>query len=229
MLRFENVFFHYEDENHTILQGIDLKIASKERVVIVGGSGSGKTTVLRLLAGFIAPTKGRILFDGKVVSGERKTVVSPHQRDVSMVFQDLALWPHMNVGENIGFGLKLKGISKKQKEESVNRFLSLVGLDGYHKKSVDSLSGGQQQRVALARALIVSPKVVLMDEPLSSLDEALNIRLRAEIVALQEQFGFTLVYVTHNIDEAKTIAHRIITMKDGNIVENRKKGVLHYE
>lgn len=224
MLRIEKLSFAYENEYKTILKEIELQIAPKERVVIVGGSGSGKTTILRLLAGLVAPTKGRILFDETVVSMEHQIVVPPSQRDVSMVFQDLALWPHMNVEENIGFGLKIKGISRKKRVEEVNRFLSLVGLEGYNKKSVDALSGGQQQRVALARALISSPKVVLMDEPLSSLDEALNIRLRAEIIALQEKLGFTLVYVTHNKEEANAIAHRIIKMRDGKIIENRKQG-----
>lgn len=216
MFKFKNVHFHYEKE---IIKGVELCVRSKERVVITGSSGSGKSTLLKLLAGFIPPTSGKIIFDNQIVSQNGEIIVPSHQRNIAMVFQDLALWPHMNIEENIEFGLKIKGVSKELRREKVNEFLSLVGLEGYNTKRVEELSGGQQQRVALARALIVSPKILLMDEPLSSLDEKLNIHLRQEIVALQKKLGFILIYVTHNKEEAQYIGNRIIAMEDGHIID----------
>lgn len=212
MIDFNGISLKYE--NRDILKDFNLKIYEKERIVIIGASGSGKTTILKLIAGFIAPTSGTLKIDENIVSQDGKIIVPPHQRGVSMVFQDLALWPHMNVYENIEFGLKIQNVSKNQRVQSVEKFLKLVGLESYGQKKVDQLSGGQQQRVALARALIVSPKVLLMDEPLSSLDMALNVRLRAEIVRLQEELGFTLVYVTHSKEEAEVIGTKIIRMKE---------------
>ncbi len=217
MIRLKKLSFSYENKN--ILDAIDLDVKAGERLVLLGGSGSGKTTILRLIAGFMAPGSGEIEIDAKLVSKEGRVIVPPYQRNVTMVFQDLALWPHMSVGENIAFGLKMHKIPAKEREEKVRSFLVLVGLPGYENKSVEALSGGEQQRVALARALVLSPKVVLMDEPLSSLDEALNQRLRKEIVALQEKLGFTLVYVTHNKEEAQEIAERIVEVNNGRIVE----------
>jgi ABC-type Fe3+/spermidine/putrescine transport system ATPase subunit len=180
--------------------------------VILGSSGSGKTTLLRLIAGFNSPASGEIRIDGNIVSQEGKLIVPPDKREVAMVFQDLALWPHMNVYENIAFGLKIRKIPKNIREEKVREMLSLVSLAGYEKRRIEELSGGQQQRIALARALILSPKVLLMDEPLSSLDKTLNKKLRKEIIRLQEKFGFALVYVTHNEEEAEEIGTRIITL-----------------
>jgi ABC-type Fe3+/spermidine/putrescine transport system ATPase subunit len=199
----------------TVLNEIDLQIPKKERLVILGASGSGKSTLLRVIAGFTAPVRGEVLIEGKVVSKDGQIIVPPHQRDVAMVFQDLALWPHMNVYENIAFGLKIKKVPSKERKVKVTQMLSLVGLSGHENKRIDQLSGGEQQRVALARALILSPKIVLMDEPLSSLDEELNKRLRKEIVRLQEKFRFTLVYVTHNKEEAREIGTGIFYMSSG--------------
>ena len=199
-------------EGKEILKGFNLKIAAGERLVILGRSGSGKTTVLRLIAGFAAPQSGKILLDGKIVAEAGRIVVPPHRRQIGMVFQDLALWPHMNVGENIAFGLKLRKIPRKERRRKVEEMLRLVGLEGYAKRRIDQLSGGQQQRVALARALALSPKILLMDEPLSSLDPELNRRLRKEIVRLHEMFGFTLVYVTHNGEEAEEIGQRSVML-----------------
>lgn len=213
MVSLEKISVLYQDK--TILNDINLQIGERERLVILGASGSGKTTLLRLIAGFIAPAKGEIVIGEQVVSKDGKIVIPPHKREVAMVFQDLALWPHMNVQENIAFGLKIKKIPQNERKEKVARMLSLVGLSGYGNKQIDQLSGGEQQRVALARALILSPKVLLMDEPLSSLDRALNERLRKEIVRLQEKFGFTLVYVTHNEEEAGEIGSRIVHL-DGS-------------
>ncbi|WP_198407649.1 ABC transporter ATP-binding protein [Sulfurovum sp. NBC37-1] len=209
----------YEDKN--VLNDLDLLVRPKERLVLLGSSGSGKSTLLKLIAGFIAPDSGEIVIDLKIVSKEGSVIVPPHQRGISMVFQDLALWPHMSVGENIAFGLKMHKVPIKERGEKVKAFLALVGLPGYENKKTEALSGGEQQRVALARALVLSPKVVLMDEPLSSLDEDLNRRLRKEIIDLQEKLGFTLVYVTHNREEATEIASRIIKIQDGKIIEQR--------
>ncbi len=210
MIQFRNVSFRYE--NNLILKDINIDIPAQERLVILGSSGSGKTSLLRLIAGFNTPASGEILIDGNMVSKAGKIVLPPEKREVAMVFQDLALWPHMNVSENIDFGLKIRKIPKKTREEKVREMLSLVGLSGYEGRSIEQLSGGEQQRVALARALILSPKVLLMDEALSSLDDALNRKLRKEIIRLQEKFGFTLVYVTHNEEEAEEIGSRVITL-----------------
>jgi len=208
MIEFKNISL--KQQNKKILKDFNLYIKNGERVVIFGASGSGKTTILRLIAGFITPDSGEIFIDNKRVTKDGKIIIQPHKRDIGMVFQDLALWTHMSVEENIEFGLKIQKIPKKQRKEKVVKFLCLVGLNDYGSKRVNQLSGGEQQRVALARSLVLSPKILLMDEPLSSLDEALNIVLRKEIVKLQLELGFTLVYVTHNMDEAKEIKERII-------------------
>jgi ABC-type Fe3+/spermidine/putrescine transport system ATPase subunit len=213
MISIQKVSVIYEEK--TVLKEINMQIPKKERLVILGASGSGKSTLLRVIAGFIVPMRGEVLIEGKVVSKDGQIIVPPHQRDVAMVFQDLALWSHMNVYENIAFGLKIKKVPSKERKVKVTQMLSLVGLSGHENKRIDQLSGGEQQRVALARALILSPKIVLMDEPLSSLDQALNQRLRKEIVRLQEKFGFTLVYVTHNEEEAREIGTGIFYMSSG--------------
>ena len=210
MIELKNVTFKVKDK--IILKDINLTVPNSERLVILGSSGSGKTTLLRLIAGFNSPASGEILIDGSIVSKEGKLIVPPDKREVAMVFQDLALWPHMNVYENIDFGLKIRKTPKNIREEKVKEMLSLVSLSGYEKRRIEELSGGQQQRVALARALILSPKVLLMDEPLSSLDNTLNKKLRKEIIRLQEKFGFTLVYVTHNEEEAEEIGTKVITL-----------------
>lgn len=210
MIALHNITFSYKD--NLILKDINIVIPEKERLVIVGSSGSGKTSLLRLIAGFNTPDSGEIRIDGTIVAKEGKCLIPPEKREVAMVFQDLALWPHMNVYENIAFGLKVRKTPKKIREEKVKEMLSLVSLSGYEKRRIEELSGGQQQRVALARALILSPKVLLMDEPLSSLDNTLNKKLRKEIIRLQEKFGFTLVYVTHNEEEAEEIGTRVITL-----------------
>ncbi len=216
MIVLDNITFGYPD-TPAILENLSLAIAPSERLVLLGASGSGKTTLLRLLAGFAAPNRGAILFDGICAARDGKILLPPRERDTTMVFQDFALWPHMNVEENIGFGLRMKGVGKKERRKHVDAFLEMIGMRGYNQKQVRTLSGGEQQRVALARALIVSPKLLLMDEPLSNLDEEQNIRLRGEIIRLQERFGTTLVYVTHNRDEAESVATRIVTMRNGRI------------
>ena len=193
-----------------VLDNLSLEIEEKERIVIFGPSGCGKTTLLRLIAGFEAPDDGAVFIEKELAAQDGVIIKGPQKRSLGMVFQDLALWPHLSVEENIAFGLKAGGVSKGERKERIGAILTLVDLPGYEKRKPSQLSGGQQQRVALARALVLEPKILLMDEPLSSLDTALNVRLRKEIVALQEKLGFTLVYVTHNEEEASDIATRLV-------------------
>ncbi len=195
-----------------VLENFSLEVARGERIVILGPSGCGKTTFLRLLAGFAAPDAGTIFLGGELVAGDGRILVPPERRRVGMVFQDLALWPHLDVKGNLELGLKAKGLRKKERAARITEMLELVGLAGYGKRKPDALSGGQQQRVALARALALEPDVLLMDEPLSSLDAKLNRRLRKEILRLQEKLGFTLLYVTHDREEAGEIASRVVRM-----------------
>jgi len=199
------------------LDNISLEIDEGERTVILGPSGCGKTTILRLIAGFISPDTGGISIAGEMVSRNGRIIKPPEQRNLGMVFQDLALWPHLSVKGNIEFGLKAKGLPKIERKRRIQETLNLVGMAGYADRRPGELSGGQQQRVALARALVLEPKVLLMDEPLSSLDLELNIRLRKEILRLQEKLGFTMVYITHDRDEAFDIATRVVTINKGRI------------
>ena len=199
------------------LDNVSLEIAEGERIVILGPSGCGKTTILRLVAGFIAPDTGSISIAGELVSRNGRIIKPPEQRNLGMVFQDLALWPHLSVKGNIDFGLKAKGLPKIERKHRIREALDLVGMAEYADRKPAELSGGQQQRVALARALVLEPKVLLMDEPLSSLDVELNIRLRKEILGLHEKLAFTMVYVTHDRNEAFDIALKIIVMSKGRI------------
>ncbi len=201
----------------TVLDNISIDIASGERIVILGPSGCGKTTILKLIAGFIAPEKGSISIAGELVSENGKIIKPPEQRNLGMVFQDLALWPHFTVKGNLEFGLKVKGVPKLDRQQRIQKMLDLIGMSEFANRKPAELSGGQQQRVALARALILEPKLLLMDEPLSNLDTELNVRLRKEILELQKKLNVTLLYVTHDKDEASEIATRLITMKHGCI------------
>jgi len=197
----------------TIFKDFSLEVKAKERLVIVGASGAGKSTLLRLIAGFITPDKGEIYIDTQLTTQDNTILIPPNKRDISMIFQDLALWPHLDVEGNIAFGLKIQKVSKLERQEKVKEILKMVGLEGYEKRKIETLSGGEQQRVALARALVLSPKIILMDEPLSSLDATRNKQLRQHIITLQEHLGFTLVYVTHNKEEAKEVATRLLELK----------------
>jgi ABC-type Fe3+/spermidine/putrescine transport system ATPase subunit len=216
IINIDSVSKHYNGEK--VLDHISLEIEEGERVVILGPSGCGKTTILRLIAGFIAPDTGGISLEGEVACREGRNIIPPEQRNLGMVFQDLALWPHLSVKGNIAFGLKARGIQKSEREKRIREVLALVGMTGFEGRRPAELSGGQQQRVALARALVLEPGVLLMDEPLSSLDRELNIRLRQEILGLHEKLGFTLLYVTHDRDEAFDIASRIVVMRYGQVV-----------
>ncbi len=200
--------------NKTIFKDFSLHIKAKERLVIQAESGRGKTTLLRLIAGLSVPNSGEIHIDGELATKDKNILLAPHQRNISMVFQDLALWSHMNVAENISYAHRINGASKTKQKEISQTMLKLVGLEGYESRNIDTLSGGEAQRVALARALATEPKIVLMDEPLSSLDSKRNAVLRKEIIRLQEKLGFTLVYVTHNEDEALEIGMRFLELNE---------------
>jgi iron(III) transport system ATP-binding protein len=191
---------------------VSLTIQKGELVTLLGPSGCGKTTTLRMIAGFEFPTRGEIFLDGKNIDK-----LPPHRRDMSMVFQSYAIFPHLNVYENIAYGLRVARVSKDEITRRVSEVLALVELSGYEKRAPNQLSGGQQQRVALARALIMEPKVLLMDEPLSNLDAKLREQMRTEIRRIQKFLGITSVYVTHDQVEAMTISDRIVVMNEGRI------------
>jgi len=200
-----------------VLHDFSLEVEHGERIVVLGPSGCGKTTVLRLLAGFMAPDSGNISIEGQLVATYGKTIKGPEARSFGMVFQDLALWPHLSVKGNLEFGLKVRKIAKEKREQLISDMLALVQMEEYIHAKPGELSGGQQQRVALARALVLHPEALLMDEPLSSLDFELSLQLRKQILRLQAQFSFTLVYVTHNLEEAFDLASRVVVMKQGRI------------
>ena len=194
------------------LSSFSLTVEAGERIALWGPSGCGKTTALRLLAGFEAPDAGALLVDGRTVSENGRILVAPEDRGLGMVFQDLALWPHLSVRANLEFSLEARRVPAAERERRIREMLALVRLDGELDLRPDRLSGGQQQRVALARALVLEPRAVLMDEPLSSLDPELRAALRAEILALHERLGFTMILVTHDRDEAAMLTTRVITM-----------------
>ena len=207
---FRSVTKLYRDRR--VVDAVSLVIELGERVVLFGPSGSGKSTTLLLVAGLAAPDSGEIRIDGKVVSSARKILIPPQSRGVGMVFQDLALWPHMSVAENIAFGLHARRVSAVECHRRIHGIANLVGLGDYLNVRPGELSGGEQQRVALARALAPEPRILLMDEPLSNLDAALARRLSEEILRLHAELAFTLVYVTHSRDEAREIGMRIIEL-----------------
>jgi spermidine/putrescine transport system ATP-binding protein len=194
------------------VDGIDLDIPGGEFFSLLGPSGCGKTTTLRLIAGFERPTEGRILLDGVDMAQ-----TPPHRRKVNTVFQSYALFPHLNVFDNVAFGLRFKDVSKQQAPIMVGQVLSRVRLEGMEKRRPSQLSGGQQQRVALARALILNPAVLLLDEPLGALDAKLRKALQIELKGLQEQIGITFIYVTHDQEEALTMSDRMAVMSNGRI------------
>jgi iron(III) transport system ATP-binding protein len=196
----------------TAVDHVDIEIEKGELVTLLGPSGCGKTTTLRLIAGFEFPTQGTIRLDGEVINQE-----PPHKRDMSMVFQSYAIFPHLSVFENTAYGLNVQRLSKSKVRERVARALELVELTGLEKRAPNQLSGGQQQRVALARALVMEPKVLLMDEPLSNLDAKLREQMRTEIRLIQQRLGITSVYVTHDQVEAMTLSDRIVVMNEGEI------------
>jgi len=194
------------------LNHIDLYILKNEFITLLGPSGCGKTTTLRMIAGFDHPTSGRVMFDNKDI-----TDTPPYERKVNTVFQKYALFPHLNVEDNIAFGLRIKKVSAKEIALRVGQALELVNLSGYQKRNIDALSGGQQQRVGIARAIVNQPEVLLLDEPLGALDLKMRKEMQLELKNMQQELGITFVYVTHDQEEALTMSDTIVVMKDGRI------------
>ena len=199
-------------EEEAVLDNISLKISKGEFITLLGSSGCGKTTTLRIIAGLEQPDAGSVWLDGREVTG-----LEPNQRNVNTVFQNYALFPHMNVAENIGYGLKLKKVPKSEIRKKVSQMLELVQLEGYEKRKPSELSGGQKQRVAIARALVNNPEVLLLDEPLGALDLQLRRAMQIELKHLQKKLGITFIYITHDQEEAINMSDRIAVMKDGRI------------
>jgi ABC-type Fe3+/spermidine/putrescine transport system ATPase subunit len=215
VIAFQSVSKSYN--GHSAVQDFSISVEMGERIVILGPSGCGKTTVLRLLAGFVTPDAGTIRIGEETVAQDGQNLREPEERDLGMVFQDLALWPHLSVRGNLEFGLLAKRIPSTERKRRIMEMLRLVEMEEYMNAKPAELSGGQQQRVALARALVLRPKALLMDEPLSNLDEELNRRLRKEILRLQQRLQFTLLYVTHDREESAELGTRVIFMRSGRI------------
>jgi iron(III) transport system ATP-binding protein len=196
------------------VKGVNLTVARGDFFTFLGPSGCGKTTILRMIAGFTRPEGGHIFFNDREVNE-----VPPWKRDVGMVFQSYALWPHMSVFENVAFGLKERNLAKSVVHEKTRRALAMVNLEGLEKRRPSELSGGQQQRVALARTLVIEPQLLLLDEPLSNLDAKLRVQMRQELVRIQSDLGITSIYVTHDQEEALTLSTRIAVMSKGEVVQ----------
>ncbi|MES2960252.1 MAG: ABC transporter ATP-binding protein [Pseudomonadota bacterium] len=197
-----------------VLDRVSLEVQRGEMVALLGSSGCGKTTLLRSIAGFVRPSAGRIVVDGRDISD-----LPPEARNTAMMFQSYALWPHMDVAANIGYGLRMRGVAKARIAERVAEMLKLLQLDGFGARAVGSLSGGQRQRVAMGRALAVDPLLLLLDEPMSNLDYKVRLDLRHELRALQRRVGITAIYVTHDREEALTLADRIAVIDAGRVLQ----------
>ena len=210
LIRLVNCVMKYDED--VILNSINLDIKDSEFLTLLGPSGCGKTTTLRIIGGFQAPTSGDVIFDGVRIND-----VPPHKRKVNTVFQKYALFTHMNIYENVAFGLRISKTPEAEIRSRVTEALKLVNLSGYEKRSVNSLSGGQQQRIAIARAIVNRPKVLLLDEPLGALDLKLRKEMQIELKRIQQQVGITFVYVTHDQEEALTMSDTIVVMNGGNI------------
>ena len=200
-------------DGEQVLKGFDLDIRDGEFVTLLGPSGCGKTTALRTIAGFITPDAGEVFFNGKNI-----TALPPHKREVNTIFQKYALFPHLNVYDNIAFGMRLKKKSEKEVKETVQRMLNMVNLTGFAHRGVGQLSGGQQQRVAIARALANEPKVLLLDEPLGALDLKLRKDMQVELKKIQQQTGITFIFVTHDQEEALSMSDTVVVM-DGGVIQ----------
>ena len=211
-IRLENISKHFGPV--VAVDNVDFDIAEGEFFSLLGASGCGKTTLLRMLAGFEAPTRGEIYIDGAEVSG-----VPPHQRPTNMVFQSYAIFPHLTVRQNIGYGLRRQKIEKAEVNRRVDKALEMVKLPGFGERKSNELSGGQRQRIALARALIMQPKVLLLDEPLGALDKKLREEMQIELRQLQQSLGITFIFVTHDQEEALTLSDRMAVMSGGNVLQ----------
>ena len=211
LIQFKNIIKTFEDGT-VVLKGISLDIYENEFVTLLGPSGCGKTTLLRILGGFLQPTEGKVLFDGEDIVN-----VPPYKREINTVFQKYALFPHMNVYDNVAFGLTIKKEPKDVIEQKVMRMLRLVNLEDYAKRNVTEMSGGQQQRIAIARALVNEPSVLLLDEPLGALDLKLRKEMQHELKSIQQEVGITFIFVTHDQEEALTMSDKIVVMNAGEI------------
>ena len=210
IVELKNISVAFDGEK--VLDGLNLAIKDKEFITLLGPSGCGKTTTLRLIAGFLEPDCGDVVFEGEKING-----VPAYKRQVNTIFQRYALFPHLNVYENIAFGLRIKKLPKDKIHETVTAMLELVNLKGLEKRHIDTLSGGQQQRVAIARAIANRPKVLLLDEPLAALDLKLRKDMQKELKKFQRQLGITFVFVTHDQEEALTMSDRVVVMDGGKI------------
>lgn len=212
IIELKNVTMQFPEDEHQVLKGINLDIYDNEFVTLLGPSGCGKTTTLRIIGGFLTPDTGDVIFNGKKINAQ-----PPHLRPFNTVFQRYALFPHLNVFENIAFGLRVAKVPKEEANKRVNDMLDIVGLRGKEHQDVNALSGGQQQRVAIARALVNRPKVLLLDEPLAALDLRLRKDMQNELKSIQESLGITFIFVTHDQEEALSMSDTVVVMDNGNI------------
>lgn len=220
-LKIENISKIFEKGRG--VKNISFQLEKGELVSFLGPSGCGKTTLLNIIGGFVKNDSGSIYLEDKDI-----TEYPPEKREIVTVFQNYALFPHMNVVENVKYGLKYRGYNKEEQIKLAKEYLKIVGLEGYEKNSVGELSGGQQQRVALARALVLQPKILLLDEPFSNLDAKLKIAMREEIKELQKRLGVSMIFVTHDQEEALSISDRIVVMSNGEIVQIGKPEEIYY-
>lgn len=211
-IELKNIKKSYGD--NLVLDDISLYIKENEFLTLLGPSGCGKTTTLRIIGGFESPDSGQVIFDGKDI-----TNLPPYEREINTVFQKYALFPHLNVFDNIAFGLKIKKVKKDEIKARVEEILRLVNLKGFENRDIDSLSGGQQQRIAIARALVNEPKVLLLDEPLGALDLKLRKDMQRELKNIQKRVGITFIYVTHDQEEALTMSDTVVVMDEGHILQ----------
>ena len=210
ILELKNITLSFDGEK--ILDDISLEISDKEFVTLLGPSGCGKTTTLRIIAGFLQPDSGNVFFDGEIINS-----LPANKRNVNTIFPRYALFPHLNVYDNIAFGLKVKKVPKQEIKKRVSEMLKLVNLEGFEKRSISKLSGGQQQRVAIARAVINKPKILLLDEPLAALDLKLRKDMQTELKNIQKQLGITFIFVTHDQEEALSMSDKVVVMNEGKI------------
>lgn len=211
-------------DNTEVLKGIDLEVAQGEFITLLGASGGGKTTTLRIIAGLELPDAGQVILEGQDITNRE-----PNKRDVNTVFQNYALFPHMNVSDNVGYGLKIRKVPKAEIERKVEQALRLVQLEEYGKRMPDQLSGGQKQRIAIARAVINEPKVLLLDEPLGALDLKLRRQMQLELKRLQKQLGITFIYITHDQEEAINMSDRIGVMHEGILEQLGTPNEVYYQ
>ena len=210
LIRLEGIVKSFDD--NVVLNGIDLSVDENEFVTLLGPSGCGKTTTLRIIGGFEKPDEGRVLFEGRDI-----TDMPANRRPINTVFQNYALFPHMSVGENIAFSLRVKGKGEDEIRDRVKEALKLVNLSGFENRRIDQLSGGQQQRIAMARAIVNEPRVLLLDEPLGALDLKLRQEMEYELVRLKKELGITFIYITHDQEEALTMSDKVVVMNEGYI------------